>query len=235
MLAELTTLLGEMPTVATKEDYRRAIIDDNVLYKKSAATRRQTAQRLSELYALDPRVPIFAALRRLWDEGPEGRPLLACLCANARDPLLRLTSGAVLPVCEGSTVTKFSLEAAVAEATAGRFNPAVLHKIARNAASSWVQSGHLRGRLTKVRARAVATPAGVAFALLLGYLAGERGSLLLDTYWTRLLDAPASTVDALTFEASRRGWIAYRRIGTVVELRFSGLLGAAMETVNGQD
>ncbi len=86
------------------------------------------------------------------------------------------------------------MPAEVAEAFAqiepGRFQPGTVARIARNAISSRTQPGHLQGRLHKVRARAVPTATSVAYALFLGHLAGYRGSVLFDTYWTALLDAP---------------------------------------------
>jgi hypothetical protein len=45
----------------------------------------------------------------------------------------------------------------------------------QNAGSSWQQSGHLRGKLNKVRQRANSRPVAVAYALILGHLCGERG------------------------------------------------------------
>jgi hypothetical protein len=122
-------------------------------------------------------------------------------------------------------VPKEEFRQTLADADPHRFNEATLDKIARNAASSWTQSGHLHGHLTKMRAQAKASPVSVAYALAMGYLAGARGALLFDTYWTALLDASSVTIDTLAFEAGRRGWLDYRRIGEVVELRFTELLG----------
>jgi len=59
----------------------------------------------------------------------------------------------------------------------GRFSKATLKSTAQNINSSWThyQSGHLAGRVRKVRARAVATPGAASLALLLGYVSGLRG------------------------------------------------------------
>jgi hypothetical protein len=53
MLAELRLLLAALPATTRPSGYRAAIVEDNVLLKRSAATRRSTAQRLVELYALE--------------------------------------------------------------------------------------------------------------------------------------------------------------------------------------
>jgi len=235
MLTELQALLAALPADATRDDYEQAITEDNVLGKKTASTRRLTVKRIRELYALDPTMPLFRLLRHLWEFDAAGRPLLACLCANARDPLLRITAPAVLDVQEGEPYSKEQTIALLAEGTGDRFNPATVDKIARNTSSSWTQSGHLKGRVRKVRTRAKATPAATAYALVLGFMTGARGEMLYTTYWAQLLDARSSQIDTLAFEASRRGWLDYRRVGSVVEVTFPDLLTSSeMEMIREQ-
>jgi hypothetical protein len=235
MLAELTALLNTCRPRLTKEDFRRAIIEENVLGKRTAATRRLTAQRLSELYALDPEVTLFRLLLFFWQADPQARPLLALLCASARDPLLRLTTGPVLEAKQEEKVPTARLAEPITDAFPGRFNPSTLGKIARNAASSWTQSGHLSGHRNKVRSQPASTPASTAYALALGYLTGVRGQMLLHTLWARLLDHTTREVADLAAEASRRGWINYRQAGSVVEVRLPSLLTEAeQEALRGE-
>ena len=99
-----------------------------------------------------------------------------------------------------------------------------LGKIGRNTASSWTQSGHLRGRTNKVRVKAQSHPTSVAYALFLGYLCGSRGEALFHTDWAQLLDAPPHTLHEQAFLASQRGWLDYRHAGTVTDVGFSYLL-----------
>ena len=224
MLDDLTVLLQELPIDATKEDYRSAISDDNILGKKTSSTRKYIAQRLAEVYALDPGVPLFRLLRHFWQDNEQGRPLLAMLCANARDPILRMTAAPVLALKPGDSFGKQMLEQVVAERAPGRFSETSQKKIARLAASSWTQSGHLSGRNSKTRVRPEVTPANIAYALVLGYLSGTRGALLFDTFWTKLLDTSAYVLHELAQEASRRGVLTYRNAGGIVELDFSQVL-----------
>jgi hypothetical protein len=236
MFAELNDLLAALPATASKEEYRQAVLSDNVLGKKTLATRRGTAKRLGELYALDLRVPLFRLLRFFWDVDQQGRRLLAFLCANARDPLLRLTAPPVLTAKEGDTVNKESLEKAIQEAAPDRFKPGICQAIARRTASSWTQAGHLSGHLVKKRSHPVITPANTAYALVLGYLCGVRGQLLLTTYWAKLLDVSTNRIARLATEASRRGWLNYRQAAAVIEIRFPDLLTAAeKEMLRGED
>ena len=224
MLSEFSILLETEPHDATRDELRRAIIDENILGKSTVTTRRRAARMLSELYALRRDVPLFRALTYFWEKDSPGRPLLALLCAVARDPILRLTAKAVLPAKPGDLVDKSVLEETITDAAPGHFAPSTVQKIARNANSTWTQSGHLQGLRVKRRTRPKATPAAAAYALLLGYLAGASGQMLLSTFWAQLLDTPKDQLASLAADASARGWIAYRQSGQVVEVRFPELL-----------
>src|SRR5262249_12433846 len=110
-----------------------------------------------------------------------------------------------------------------------RFQGSTLLATAQRLASTWAQTGFLRGKVVKRRSRELVTPATVAFALVLGYLCGLRGKLLLDCQWTRLLDRTPGEVADLAMEASRQGWLRYKSSGAVVEITFPGLLTAQEE------
>ena len=74
MLAELSAIFAAVPASAGRKQYVEAVVEANCLAKPTTATRRLTLQRLTELYALDPDIPIFRILRRLWDVDAESRP-----------------------------------------------------------------------------------------------------------------------------------------------------------------
>ena len=76
MLAELTTLLQTTSRLSDRAEYASAIIEANRLAKRTVSTRRLTNQRLAELYGLDPSIPLFRVLRKLWDTDGAGRPQL---------------------------------------------------------------------------------------------------------------------------------------------------------------
>ena len=59
MLTELRAVLATNRPEATRDEYLSAIHEDNCLGKRTTATRKLSSQRLSELYALDPEVPLF--------------------------------------------------------------------------------------------------------------------------------------------------------------------------------
>ena len=224
MLAELSDLLGALPASATRDEYAEAIIEENILGKQTASTRRLTNQRLGELYGLSPAVSLFRVLRRLWDvDGGPGRPLMALLCALARDPLLRATSRAVLLMPVGSELTRASMTSAIQASTGHRLNESILDKVARNAGSSWTQSGHLEGRVRKIRQEVRPTPAGVAFAVWFGVIFGFAGEDLLRTPWARVLDqSPVELLD-LALRAKQLGLLNANAGGGVVEIDTSPL------------
>ena len=65
---------------------------------------------------------------------------------------------------------------ALIEVAGDRLNSETLDKVVRNAASSWTQAGHLRGRGRKTRQQVQATPVVAAYALFIGFATGRRGS-----------------------------------------------------------
>jgi hypothetical protein len=115
MLRELRALLAACPPAAEPADYVQAVLDSNVLAKRSESTRKRSLRYLRELYVLDRRSVLFRGLRDLWDADSEAQRLLALLCALARDPLLRATADIVLDTSPGNPVGAAMLAAAVAE------------------------------------------------------------------------------------------------------------------------
>jgi hypothetical protein len=224
MLADLRLLLAACPQSASLEEYRSAIIDENVLLKKTVATRKVSFKLMRVLYALDRKILLFRALRDLWDEDTQAQPLLALLSAVARDPILKSTAERVLSIPIGETITPTMLAEAVNTSFPNRYNPKTLASIGRNAISSWQQAGLLIGKLHKVRISPQCQPTSEAYALLLGYLSGARGDALFRTLWCRLLDAPLHALHEQALAASQRGWIEYRHMGDVTEVGFRHLL-----------
>jgi len=226
MLADLRQLLASNPVGAAYEDYRVAIMEGNVLGKGTASTRLWAWKKLRELYGLDARLAVFRCFRQLWEGDAQGRPLLAILCACARDPLLRMSASVILDAAIGTVVTAEDFRDAIGATAPGRFSVKTLRSTGSNVFASWAQSGHLVGSNVRRRARAVISPETIAYALVLGRLTGSRGPLLFSTFWAALLDAPRETLFDLAAVASQRGWIDFRRAGSVVDVGFSKLLTA---------
>jgi len=224
MLEELRAALDSCAADASREDYLAAINEDNCLGKRTAATRKLSSQRLSELYALDPEVLLFRVLRRCWFADRQGHALLALLMALARDPLLRASAPPVIRMRPGEELARQQVTDALDRAVGSRLNEATLDKVVRNTASSWTQSGHLSGRGRKVRQRVTPTALTTTFALLLGHLAGKRGSALFDSLWAQALDAPPGELMHLAADARRLGFLDLTHSGGVTDVAFSRLL-----------
>ena len=226
MLTELSALLACIGCSADREEYCRAIIEDNVLGKATVSTRKLSAQRLQELYALDRSIPIFRTLARLWDFDPGGQALVALLSALARDPLLRATAPSVTELREGQAFDREAMREKLIKVAGHRLNDSTLDKVLRNAASTWAQSGHLEGRTFKKRTRVRATPGSVVMALFLGYLEGRRGTGILSTFWCSVLDSNEESIATIASSASMSGLLRFRRAGDVMEIGFPELLSA---------
>jgi hypothetical protein len=231
MLRELRLLLAHVSADAPASKYLDAIVDDNVLGKPTRSTRQRTAQRLIELYALDPSCTLFRLLRYFWAADTASQPMLAFLVACARDPLLRASTPFVLSIPQGHTVTPATIAEYLNAEYPSRFRPSTLIATAQRLASSWAQAGYLQGKQTKRRVHPHITPVVTAFALLLGYLCGLRGARLSESAWAQLLDCPPAELAELTVEASTQEWLRYKASGAVVEMTFPGLLTPAEERV----
>lgn len=224
MLKELRLLLSACPRGTDYEGFRRAVVENNVLLKNTETTRKESFRRLRELYALDEETLIFRALRDLWTSDPQAESVIALLCATARDTILRRTADLILATQYGESVTPQMIEQVTEESFPHRYNATMLANVGRHAASSWQQSGHLQGRLTKKRVQAKHTPAAAAYALFLGYLCEARGDALFRTLWARLLDATPTALRESALLASQRGWLEYRHSGSVTDITFRYLM-----------
>jgi hypothetical protein len=225
MLDELSVLIDTVNyESASIDDYKRAIVEDNCLSKQSGKTRELTFRHLKELYGLDPSIPLFRTLLYFWKREPEGRAFLAALCAFPRDTIFRASHGWITKFAAGEQIPREKIEERVAETFPDRFSPASLKSIAQNLNSSWTKTGHLKGRIKKIRTKAQPTPASTAFALYLGYLNGIRGEELFHSQYAKVLDArPAELMEKAEI-ASQRGWIVMKRLGNVIEILFPQLI-----------
>ncbi len=223
MLEELKALLQAVPGNVTRDEYQSAVIDANCLGKATSATRRLTFQRLSELYGLDPEIPMFRVLRHLWPMDVEARPLLALLVAVARDPLLAATQTAVLGLAPRADLPRDILTVALKQVVGDRLNDDILDKVRRNIASSWTQSGHLVGPPSKRRNLVKASAVSTAMALYLAHHSGTPVSEIFSSPWLRLLDVDPARAREFAFEAKRLGLIDLRIAGDIIELNLARL------------
>lgn len=220
MLAEFEAVCFSVPLGSNASKYRDAILGRNVLAKTTESTRQKSLRHLRELYALDEAVPMFGLLRKLGALDPASLPLLAVQVAWSRDPLFRATTAPIWEAAEGARVETVSLSEALEAVFSSQYSELNRNKIARNAASSWTQAGHLAGRTKKIRSRIKPTPAATTLAMLLGQVAGFHGSAVFSNPWCRLLDLTADQARSRARDAHRAGLLNLRAVGEVVELTF---------------
>lgn len=226
MLAELETVLAALPSARGALDVRTAIVEGNVLGKATRSGRKNSAAKLIDLYSFDRSKQLFIAFHILWHETSNSRPLLAVLFAQCRDAVLRASAPTILSTPIGGTVSKEQLYLGLLASFSSKYAETTLQSTTRNIASSWRQSGHLRGETKIVRTKAQSDFYALSFAVLIGYLRGLRGQSLLTSDWIRLLDLEHAELEASLSEAHRHGLVTSRKIGEVIDIHPGpGLLG----------
>lgn len=224
MLNELKTLFEYVNNInANKEDYYKAIIEENCLGKRSGSNRKYSASYLSELYLLDPNILLFKAFIFFWSRDPESRPQIALLLSYVRDGVLKDSADYIMKLPVGAKAVKRDLEEHMSNKNPNRFSVPVLQSTVRNLLSTWSQSGHLIGRTNKERVRIEPKIGAIAFAAFLSYLCGERGQLLFETEYFKLLDCSQGKAIELIKIASNKGWLVFKQLKDVVEIAFPNL------------
>lgn len=225
MLSELSILMSAtVGGVPAADDWRRLCVDDNILGKPTLHTRGATLQRLREMHGLDDSLTLFRGFRQLWQADELGRPLLAMILALCRDPIFRVSTPVILRSTPGEPVSRERFTSVFSAEYAGQYKESMIDKLVRHVASSWCQTGHLKGRVLKSRQKVTPTPAVVAYALLAAYLLGLRGQALFHTTLARLLDAEQPALLTLAREARRLGYLELRESADVLEISFPRLL-----------
>jgi hypothetical protein len=220
MLVELDAVLAAVPVGSDAANYREAILQRNALGKTTDSTRQKSLRHLRELYALDEASPLFGILRKLQTIDASSLPLIALQVAWARDPLFRATTQPVMDASESERVETSILAQSLEATFPNQYSELNRNKIARNAASSWTQSGHLAGRAKKTRQRIKPSAVAVTMAFFLGDIAGYHGAAVFSNPWCALLDLNADRARAMGQEAHRAGLLNLRVVGEIVEVSF---------------
>ena len=231
MLDDLRLLFAHVPAAASRADYADQVMDQNVLGKPTKKARELALRHLTTLYGLDPGLPLFRALRRLWPVDVAAQPMLALTASLARDPLLRESQAFILAKQPGAAVLRADLEQRLAADHQDRFSTASLKSFAQNVNGSWTAAGFLSGRVRKTRSVPAVTPANIAFSLFLGYLEGLSGQRLFSSNWINLLRGSPGELEALANSAFHRGLLVFLNAGGVKEIRFPDYLTAEEEQI----
>lgn len=216
MLKELEALLSG-PNMTVNE-LKHSAIEENRMGKSTANTRRLTFRHMCSLYGFIEQPPLTKVFLKLWTHDNDGHRHQALLIALARDPILRETAKVVLAGVIGQNLQRPQFEVALSSAHPNRFSEKTIRSVAQNCASTWTQSGHLRGTVRKTRHRVAPSPSAVAMAALLATVAGFGGPAILSSIWMRVLDlSPDQALDYLR-RAEALGLARVRSAGEVTEI-----------------
>jgi len=221
MLSELSELMDIVNNPeAPLKAYHNAVIAENCLGKPTMRSREDTFRHLKALYSLDMKKPFFVALKYFWERDVPGRALLALIAAYSHDAILRQSSSYILALTPGESIRRDFTEQKLEEEYPHRYSHSMIRSAAQNINGTWTQSGHLQGRVAKVRTTVTPTPGAVAFTLFLNHQLGVRGEELLSTSLAKLIDARKDQMLELAQIAGAKSWLVWRQIHDVIEVDF---------------
>ncbi|MBV5304384.1 MAG: hypothetical protein JZU70_09335 [Chlorobium sp.] len=224
MLNEMHLLVSSLPLTVSIPDFAKAIVDENILEKPTLSSRKMSLSHLVELYGLDQSKPLF---RVFWDfahADGDSLPQLCVVCAYARDPQLRYSFEFVRNLHQGEVLSRIEMEQHLENGFPNRFSPAMKKSMAQNVNTSWTFSGHLEGKVKKIRRLPEPRPVSAAYAMFAGYLTGLRGTRLLDSPYASLVSSTRSQLQAALSLASAKGLLSLKQAAGIVEFDFSNLL-----------
>jgi len=227
MFLEMRALVREMPLTVTKNDFIKAIVEENILQKPTLSSRKKSLRHLMELYGMDPSKALF---RVLWDFGHavlDSLPQLCLVCAYARDSQLRHSFELIRTLRLGEVLVRADMEHHLENGFPGRFSPAMKKSMAQNVNTTWTFGGHLAGKKRKTRQLPEPRPVSAAYAMFVGYLTGLRGERLLDSAFASLVASNRSQLQAALSLASAKGLLSLKQAAGIVEFDFSNLLTSA--------
>lgn len=224
MLDDLSILIEHAPKDAANAWFSNAILNENLLAKASVNNRDHANRRMRQLYALDAKTCLYRNFRELYLADKSSRPLLAVLMAMARDALFRKSAEVVLSAPIASAISADAFVEPLDALSAGRMGPETLRHACGNVLNSWTQAGFLSPTSPRRRIKPSIGWAAVAFALFLGWLEGDKGRLLFDTRWAKVLGGDTDELLRLATAASRHGHLELLNAGGVIEVRFPGYL-----------
>ena len=227
MLLEFRALVRSMPLSITKNDFLKAIVEDNVLEKPTLISRKKSLRHLIELYGMDPSKVLFRVLWELGHADLDSLPQICLICAYARDSQLRNSFELIRTLHLGEVLERAAMEQQLETGFPGRFSPSMKKSMAQNVNTTWTFGGHLAGKAKKTRQLPSPRPISAAYAMFVGYLTGLRGERLLDSAFAALVASNRSQLQAALSLASAKGLLSLKKAAGIVEFDFSNLLTSA--------
>jgi hypothetical protein len=224
MFTELEGVLRQTSAESQLSQIQALIVEENILGKPTESSRKKTFRHLRDLYGLSPDIFLLQTLRRLALECPQDLPLLAMICCFCRDAQLRESFQLIGQTKEGEVVSRLAMEEHLEECFPGRFGSGMKGSLARNVNTTWTVSGHLSGRAKKIRTIPRGSWGASTYAMLVGWLFGLRGQILLDSVFGQLVAASPEQITRHLQTAASRDWLRLLHGGGVVEIDFTKLI-----------
>ena len=151
MLDEIAALSKNLPVDTALEDYKKVILEDNVLGKPTYSSRQKSLRHLVQLYSLNPSFALFRIFRTLTETDISSLPLLAVICSFCRDPQLRTSFTLIESLREGEVFPREKMESCLEEAYPNRYSVIMKQSLAQHVNATWTAAGHLKGKAIKKR------------------------------------------------------------------------------------
>jgi hypothetical protein len=228
LYADLQTLLGSVHEPVFRAEYRRLVIEDNVLSRRSSAAREKIWKELAARYGMDGSSPLFRAYLEEYRRGSSerDRALTSYILFAFQDRL----------VCDLGTDWLYEyLRAAPADlrtvdvlaflSSGEPVHPEIRHwsassreNIASHYLSALKEFGLARGSQRKMSVRPSPGPAPVRFLLRALLLEGASQREAIQSRLLRLLGLTLDETVSLLFRLNGEGALRCRIQGDVVEI-----------------
>ena len=89
MFLEMRALVCAMPLDVSRDDFTRAIVEENALNKPTQSSRKKSLRHLVELYGMERSQVLFRVFWEFSHADLDSLPQLCLVCCYSRDPQLR--------------------------------------------------------------------------------------------------------------------------------------------------
>jgi len=223
LLYQAVKLFSIYQKVGLVQPPKHYVIDENRLGIPTLSSRQKTCAYLKQEYGFSEKILIFKGLFELHRIHEEEASLSLFLLAWARDALLRFGTSEILETKPNEVLKKSTIFEILSSETENRYRANICEKILGNWMASWTQSGHLNGKINKIRVHVKAGPVALAFACLLSTLSGETGEKIFSSIWIQILDLNPQQARDLAQKAKEIGLLDVYSMGGVTQISFPGL------------
>lgn len=225
MYGELETVLNYLQSEKISPIIvKKAIIEQNCLAKNTGNNRVSTCDKLISHYILNEEVEFFRSFYFFWHKNEFTKNVLAFLFSFSRDRILYEMVPYVVSFDSGAEITLGQMEGVLSEKYGHKYRESTLRSMVQNLRSTLTQSGHLKGKVKKIKSKPVLDSNGIAYALYLGYTLGIRGELLFESEFMKAIECSVERGINLAFDASAKGILNMKKVGNVIEIQFPRLI-----------